>query len=124
VMFGSMFLAAGSCCNDFKEAQNLVLPIWLPMVIPFFFMSTVLKHPDSLFSVLLSLFPPATPMLMILRMAIPPGVPWWQPALGVVGTFLTAVLCVWAAGRIFRVGLLMQGKPPKITDMARWLVRG
>jgi ABC-2 type transport system permease protein len=124
VMFGSMFLAAGSCCNDFKEAQNLVLPIWLPMIVPFFFMRTILVHPDSLFSILLSLFPPATPMLMLLRMSIPPGVPLWQPIVGVAGTLLTTLLCVWAAGRVFRVGLLMQGKPPKISDLVRWAVRG
>ncbi len=124
VMFGSMFLAAGSCCNDFKEAQNLVLPIWLPMIVPFFFLSTILKHPDSLFSTLLSLFPPATPMLMLLRMSIPPGVALWQPIVGVVGTLLTTLLCVWAAGRVFRVGLLLQGKSPKISDLLRWAVRG
>ncbi len=124
VMFGSMFLAAGSCCNDFKEAQNLVLPIWLPMIVPFFFMRTILEHPDSLFSTLLSLFPPATPMLMILRMSIPPGVALWQPIVGVAGTLLTTLLCVWAAGRVFRVGLLMQAKPPKLTDLVRWAVRG
>ena len=124
IMFGSMFLAAGACCNDMREAQNLVLPIWLPMIIPFFFLGTVLEHPDSLFSVVLSLFPPATPMLMILRMAVPPGVPLWQPLAGIAGTGLTTLVCVWAAGRIFRVGLLLQGKPPKMWQMARWIVRG
>jgi len=124
LMFGSMFLAAGSCCNDLREAQNLVLPIWLPMIIPFFFLGVVMQHPDSLFATVLSLFPPATPMLMILRMSLPPAPPLWQPLLGVVGTLLTTLLCVWMAGRIFRVGLLLSGKPPKVTQIMRWVVRG
>ncbi len=123
-MFGSMFLALGACCNDVKEAQNLLLPVWLLMCVPLFAMSVVVQHPNSLFSVLLSLFPPATPMLMILRMAIPPGMPLWQPLLGIVGTLLTTVLCVWVAGRIFRVALLLQGKPPKIGEILRWVARG
>jgi ABC-2 type transport system permease protein len=124
LMFGSLFLAMGACCNDVKEAQNLMMPVWLLLCIPMFAMSVVVQHPNSLFSVLLSLFPPCTPMLMILRMSIPPGIPIWEPLVGVAGTLVTTVICVWAAGRIFRVGLLLQGKPPKITEMARWVLRG
>lgn len=124
LMFGSIFLALGACCNDIKEAQNLMMPVWLILVIPIFFMSVVLQSPNSPWAVLLSLFPPCTPMLMILRMAIPPGIPAWQPMVGIAGTLITTLICVWAAGRIFRIGLLLQGKPPKIIDMARWVVRG
>jgi ABC-2 type transport system permease protein len=124
LMFGSIFLALGACCNDIKEAQNLMMPVWLILCIPMFFMSVILQHPNSPLAVSLSLFPPCTPMLMVLRMAIPPGVPAWQPLVGVAGTLLTTLICVWAAGRIFRIGLLLQGKPPKIIDMARWVIRG
>ncbi|HVP10693.1 MAG TPA: ABC transporter permease [Phycisphaerae bacterium] len=124
LMFGSLFLALGACCNDVKEAQNLMMPVWLLLCIPMFAMGVVIQHPNSLFSVVLSLFPPCTPMLMILRMSIPPGVPLWEPLVGATGTLVTMVICVWAAGRIFRVGLLLQGKPPKITEIARWVVRG
>jgi ABC-type Na+ efflux pump permease subunit len=124
LMFGSMFLAAGSCCNDLREAQNLVLPIWLPMIIPFFFLSTVMEHPDSLFATALSLFPPATPMLMLLRMSLPPAPALWQPIVGAIGTLVTTVVCVWLAGRVFRVGLLLSGKPPKFSQMLRWVVSG
>ena len=47
-----------------------------------------------------------------------------QPIVGVVLVLATVVACVWAAGRIFRVGLLMQGKGVKFADLARWVVRG
>lgn len=124
LMFGSLFLAMGACCNDVKEAQNLMMPVWLLLCVPMFAMSVVVQHPNSLFAILLSLFPPCTPMLMILRMSIPPGIPIWQPLLGAAGTLATTVVCVWAAGRVFRVGLLMQGKPPKLSEMVRWVVRG
>jgi ABC-2 type transport system permease protein len=124
LMFGSMFLAIGACCNDIREAQNLMLPVWLILCIPLLTLQLVIEHPDSLFSVLLSLFPPATPLVMVPRMAIPPGAPLWQPVVGVVGTLITTALCVWVSGRIFRIGLLLQGKPPKIREMIRWAVRG
>ncbi|GJQ26076.1 MAG: ABC transporter permease [Phycisphaerae bacterium] len=124
LMFGSLFLAVGACCNDLREAQNLVMPIMLVMVLPLMALGTVLRFPSSQFSTVLSLIPFATPMVMMVRQAVPPGVPIWQPMVGVIGTLLTTLLCVWAAGRIFRVGLLMQGKPPKLTDLAKWAIRG
>ena len=73
-------------------------------------------------SVGMSLFPPATPYIMLLRMALQPAPPTWQVALGVVLTLLTATACVWAAGKIFRTGLLMQGKAPTFGERARWVV--
>lgn len=123
-MFGSLFLAAGACCNELREAQNLVMPIWLLLLIPMFTLGPVLQHPSSNFAVGLSLFPPATPIVMMVRMALPPGVPMWQVLVGIAGTSLTTLVFVWAAGRVFRVGLLMQGKPPKPTEIIRWVFRG
>jgi ABC-2 type transport system permease protein len=72
----------------------------------------------------MSFFPFATPMLMIARQSVPPGVPWWQPFVGVVILLAATLFCVWAAGRIFRVGLLMQGKGANLAQMARWVFRG
>ena len=124
LMFGALFLAVGSCCSDVREAQSLVMPIMLVLVIPMMALGAILRQPSSAFSTWLSLFPPATPMVMMMRMTIPPGVPLWQPVVGIAGTLLTTVICIWAAGRIFRVGLLIQGKAPKFSDLARWAIRG
>ena len=45
----------------------------------------------------------------------------WQAALSVAIVLGSATLFVWAAGRIFRVGLLMQGKSPTLPEMLRWI---
>jgi ABC-2 type transport system permease protein len=63
-------------------------------------------------------------MLMIIRQAVPPGIPWWQPYLGVGVVLLTTVLFVYVAGRIFRVGILMQGKGANFRDLVRWVFQG
>jgi len=44
--------------------------------------------------------------------------------LGLALTAASTVLCVFAAGRIFRVGLLMQGKGANFRQMIQWAVRG
>ncbi len=58
---------------------------------------------------------------MLVRLAMTPGPPLWQVMLSVGLMLGTAWLFVWAAGRIFRVGLLMQGKGPTLAEMIRWI---
>jgi len=124
LMYGSLFIAVGAAVNDVKEAQNLMTPVMLVIMLPMLVWLNVVKEPTSSFALFTSLFPPATPLLMILRQAVPPGIPFWQPLLGVVLVLLTTVLFVFAAGRVFRIGILLQGKPPKLTELARWVARG
>ena len=124
LMYGSIFIAIGAAVSDMKEAQSMMTPVMLLVVSPMFVLQYVLREPASTISLAMSLFPPATPMLMIIRQTIPPGIPVWQPVLGVVLVLLTSLVCVFAAGRIFRVGILMQGKGAKISEMVRWALRG
>jgi ABC-2 type transport system permease protein len=51
-------------------------------------------------------------------------IPMWQPWLGLAGVLLVTAFSVWAGGRIFRVGILMQGTPPKLGNLVRWALRG
>ncbi len=124
LMYGSLFIAVGAACTDMKETQNLLWPIMLLATMPMFVLGNVIQEPNSKVATALSFFPFATPMLMIARQAVPPGVPWWQPTLGAAGVLATTLFCVWAAGRVFRVGLLMQGKGAKVSEMVRWVFRG
>lgn len=123
-MFGAIFIAIGAACNDLKEAQSLVTPVMIVVVFPMFVWISVVREPLSKFATVLSFVPTCTPMLMLLRQSASSAVPVWQPWAGLALVVAFTMLCVWAAGRIFRVGILMQGKPPKIADMIRWAIRG
>ena len=81
-------------------------------------------QPNGMLATVMSLIPPFTPVLMLLRQAMPDGVPVWQPWVGLAGAVVFAVGTVWAASRIFRVAILMQGKPPRLAEMVRWAVKG
>jgi hypothetical protein len=61
---------------------------------------------------------------MLLRQTMPNGVPAGQPWVGLVDVMAFAVGTVWAASRIFRVAILMQGKPPKLAEAMRWAMKG
>ena len=123
-MFGALFLAAGSACSDLKESQSVVMPLMMFIILPVFVWFPVMKDPAGAFATWLSFLPTFTPMLMLVRMASPVSIPSWQPWLGLLGVMLATTLSVWAAGRIFRVGILMQGKPPRLTELLRWALRG
>jgi ABC-2 type transport system permease protein len=121
LLFGSLFISIGAACTDLKDAQSMMTPSMLIVMLPVFVWTTVLRAPDSPFSVVMSLFPPATPFLMLLRLALRPAPPVWQVLLSVVLIGLAVVCAVWAAGKIFRTGILMHGKSASVREMIRWV---
>ena len=124
VLFGSLFIAIGSACTDLKDSQNLVTPVMLLVMLPMMTIGPILRAPDGMFATVLSMLPTAAPFLMMLRISMQPGPPLWQVALSVALMLGTVVLFAWAAGRIFRTGLLMQGKSASFAEMIRWVRAG
>lgn len=124
VMLGSVFAALGSACNDTKDAQSLTGIPMLITIFPMFLIGPLLQQPNSNAFVMLSLFPPFTPFIMLMRQSMPGGIPMWQPWTGLAGMLVFAALFVWAGGRIFRIGILSQGEAPTFRNIVRWAVRG
>jgi ABC-2 type transport system permease protein len=61
---------------------------------------------------------------MLVRVASPEPPPVWQVALS-IGIGVAAVFgAIWFAGRVFRIGLLMHGKPPNLATLIRWARSG
>jgi ABC-2 type transport system permease protein len=120
-MFGSMFVMIGAACSDLKDAQGMMPPAMLILMLPWMTWFAVLNAPDSPMAIGLSLLPTATPFLMLLRIMLPPGPPVWQIILSVVLTAAASVAAVYAAGKVFRTGLLMQGKGASFAEMWRWV---
>ncbi|HTR77001.1 MAG TPA: ABC transporter permease [Gemmatimonadaceae bacterium] len=121
LMFGSVFIAIGSACSDLKDAQSMMQPAMILLLLPLFVAPVILRDPSSPFAVGASLFPTASPFIMLMRLAMTPEPPIWQVGLSLVLTIGATIGIVWAASRIFRVGLLMQGKAPSLREMLRWV---
>lgn len=123
-IFGSVFIAIGAACSDLKDAQNMMTPAMLLLMLPAFTWFPVARAPDSPMAVTLSMIPTASPFLMLMRIAVPPGPPAWQVVLSMAVTVFTVVAAIYAAGKIFRTGLLMQGKAATVGEMWRWVREG
>lgn len=121
LMFGSVFQALSSACADLKDAQSMLQPAMMVLIVSYLTSFLVIRAPESAAAITLSFVPMVSPFAMMLRLALPPGPPVWQVLLSAAILIATTVAAVWAAGRIFRVGLLMQGKAPNLSELVRWI---
>jgi ABC-2 type transport system permease protein len=124
LIFGSIFIAVGAAAQDIKDTQTLLTPVMLFIALPMFALGPILMDPHGKLAVICSFIPTSAPMVLVARQSVPPGVPLWQMLTGVAIVSLTTVACVWGAGRIFRVGFLMQGKSAKLKDLVKWVIKG
>ena len=118
--YAAMFMAVGAAVNQLKEAQSMLLPIWMLMMSPMMVWFVILRDPNGSVATGMSLFPPATPTTLMLRMATGQTVPLWQPIVGLILMVICTLFVVHIASRIFRVGILWQGKTPTIKEIFKW----
>ncbi len=116
LFFSSIFLTVGASISELKEAQGVLMPIWLVMLAPMMIWIVVLRDPNGVVAVGMSLFPPSAPLMMMLRLASGQTIPWWQPPLSAAILVAATSLVVMGAGRIYRASLLR-------TDSARTLMQ-
>lgn len=124
LMYSGITMAMASSANNLQEAQGLMMLVWMPLIVPMFVWLSIVQNPNGKFATWFSLFPPATPLTMVVRIAASSAVPFWQMALGVVLTMIFTTLCVIVAGRIFRIGMLSQGKTPTLPEIVKWAMTG
>ncbi|MEY2715647.1 MAG: hypothetical protein RIT24_1990 [Planctomycetota bacterium] len=121
LMVASMMSAVGSAVSDLREAQSLVGPVMMILMVPLILWAPIIDNPNGWLATVAGFVPPATPFVMILRLtASTEPIPLWQTALSIVWGFACAFGMLWIAARIFRVGVLMQGKPPTPKELLRW----
>ena len=106
LLYSSIFMTVGAAVSQLKEAQSLLLPVWLVMVIPMMIWIVALKDPNGTIATTMSFFPPSAPLMMILRLGTGAAIPAWQPPLAALLLVLSAALVIVIAGRIYRVSLL------------------
>lgn len=119
-LYASLYAAVGAMVSNEQEMQQVQMPVTLLIVSGFVLFNIILRDPNSTASIVLSMIPFFSPILMVLRIAMQPP-PIWQIALSVAISLGTTCGIVWVAARIYRVGVLMYGKRPSLVEVARWL---
>jgi len=120
LMYSAMFAAVGSALESETENQQLMLVVSMPIIIPIFFLGTVAADPDSSLSLVLSLIPFFSPIIMPVRMAIM-NVPYWEVALAIILLIVAFLGLMWLSARIYRIGILMYGKSASFSELSKWI---
>lgn len=104
LMYAVIFAAIGAFCETPREAQTLIGPIMMILIVPLLVMQLAMRSPDAVVVKVLSWVPLFTPFLMSAR--APSGPPLVE-IIGTIGAMvLTVVIITWLAGRAFRAGAL------------------
>lgn len=119
LMFSTLYVALGALFDNERDAQQLGGVLSLIALIPIYFISFMMEHPESNLTTILSYIPLITPFLMILHIGI------MSPSFGhILGMALYLlvwiVLLIKVSSRIFRLSILMYGKRPTFQEILHW----
>jgi ABC-2 type transport system permease protein len=119
-LYATLYALVGSTVSSEDEAQQAQMPVTMLLVVPMLIFTVIMNNPNTPLSVGLSMIPFFAPTLMMMRIAVV-NPPLWQILLSMAIMVATILACVWVAGKIYRVGILMYGKRPSIAELGRWL---
>lgn len=118
--YASIFALIGSVVTTVQEGGQFAFPPVMVMLIGFYFSFAVIRDPNSSLSFWVSVSPFFAPMTMPVRILAetPPFLA--NSAVVGVNVFTIAAL-VWLASRVYRVGMLMYGKPATLPEIWKWI---
>lgn len=119
-VLASLMAAVGSAVNELREAQTLMMPITMSVMIPWLLWAPITRNPNSAFATVLSMIPPVNSFTMMLRLTSTTPPPLWQVGVSILIGIASAFAAVWFASKVFRIGVLMYGKPPSFATLVRW----
>ena len=118
LMYGAVFLALGSLCDTIQEAQTLMTPLIVMLMVPMFMIVVAISDAESPILSVMSWIPVFTPFLLILR------VPAQPPLIEVVGLLVMMVvatlLILWLASRVYRAGAVHGAG---VGDVGKWFTK-
>ncbi len=118
VMYGTVFLAVGSLCETLQDAQSLIGPVILFLMVPIFIMFLSLEVQDSMVVRIASWVPFWTPFVMMGRLPTDP--PLWELAATTALMLATSFAVVWASTAVFRQGALNQADADSVRKFFRF----
>jgi ABC-2 type transport system permease protein len=120
LFYAALFAVIGAIVSTEQEAQQAQLPVAMFLVLSIAFVQSVVAEPNGGLAVALGMIPFSAPILMPLRMSVT-TVPTWQVVVSLVELALGCWVVVGLSARVYRVGLLMYGKRPRIRELLRWI---
>ena len=119
-LFSTIYAAAGAICNSEEEAQQVATPLVMMLILPFMLMFGLFRAPDATLTVVLSHIPFFSPLLMFMRINVLTP-PLWEILLNIAVMIATIFGAILVMGKIYKIGILMYGKRPTLSELWKWL---
>jgi ABC-2 type transport system permease protein len=119
-LYGSLMAGVGSLTSSWRESQQITSITIMVAIIPIILMTTILEQPNGPVARGLSWFPLTAPVTLMMRVATG-DVAAWDWGLGLALLLVAIWLVQKLTAKLFRLGLLMYGKPPTVQEVWRWL---
>lgn len=116
LQMSTMFAALGSLVNRTEDIGSIAGPFFIPIVAALLIAMTALGAPDAPFVVATSFIPLVAPFVMFARIVVS-SVPVWQIALSLAINLAAIYAIAVIGGKIYRMGMLLYGRPPKLRQL-------
>ena len=103
-----------------QDTQQVQMPIMIVLLLGFAFVQQVSGDPRGPTTVVLTMLPVWSSLLMPLRYLLG-GATAGEVAISLGILIVSTVLVARGAAKIYRVGVLMYGKRPGLRELIRWL---
>ncbi len=120
ILYSAMFAAVGAMVGSQEEVAQAAQPVVLLLIASIIFFQPILLNPSGTLAVAMSIIPFTAPVIMPVRMTTI-QVPPLELAASLIALAFTCLITIWAAARIYRIGLLMTGKKPNLKELTRWI---
>jgi ABC-2 type transport system permease protein len=117
LLFAILMAGTGAVSPTMRDSQQFTVVFSLIAAVPFFLMTFIIENGDHIVNIILTLFPLTAPLTVMMR--INAGIPLWEIILSIILMSGTIVGLTLLVSRIFRVYLLMYGKPPGWKEIYR-----
>lgn len=121
IMYGMIFMALGSLCDTIQEAQTLLSPMMILLMLPMFAIFIAFQDPGSPVVDFATWVPVFTPFLLILRMPHDP--PMWEVAMQMGLMVVTTLAVLWVSVRVYRAGAVNGASIGDLGKMLKGMVR-
>ncbi len=115
-LIAGMMIAVGASVTELQQGQQLVGVLNMLFTLPYFFVIVFFTAPNSTLATILTLFPTTSFTTITLRWGVA-SIPVWEMVVSWVLLVVSSGLMVWAAARVFRVGMLRYGQRLDVKGM-------
>jgi ABC-2 type transport system permease protein len=117
-LYAFLFGAIGSLASRTEDVNTMVLPVMFGFIIAFMvvIMSIATGNIENPAMKFCSFLPFTSPMAMFGRIAMASPA-WYEIIISVLLLIVTTALIGMLSARIYRIGVLMYGKPPKFGEL-------